>query len=151
MPPASRTTAAPLAATVLAIAGCSSSAAPELAVFDRPATTVDAVPDGVDLHQELGETRYIGEVQGARVYAAQGPADRPWCVVALTGTVEDGDWVAGSSCANDADFDQRGVWIGVGGAQVEGGTARLLPDGFTGELEDGWQIAGPNLAEPVES
>ncbi|MGY1855807.1 hypothetical protein [Modestobacter sp. SYSU DS0290] len=147
----SRTTAAPLAATVLAIAGCSSSAAPELAVFDRPATAEDAVPDGVDLHQELGETRYIGEVQGARVYAAQGPADRPWCVVALTGTVEDGHWVAGSSCANDADFGQRGVWVGVGGAEVEGGTALLLPDDFSGELQDRWQVAGPNLGEPAES
>ncbi|MGY2081498.1 hypothetical protein [Modestobacter sp. SYSU DS0657] len=151
MSPASSTTAAPVAAAVLAIAGCSSSAAPELAAFDRPATTEDAVPEAVDLAQDLGETRYIGEVDGARVYAAQGPAERPWCIVALTGTVGDGDWVAGSSCANDADFGRRGVWVGVGGAEVEGGTALLLPDDFAGELQDGWQVAGPNLGEPAES
>ncbi|TWH75134.1 hypothetical protein JD78_03685 [Modestobacter roseus] len=151
MSPASRATAASVAAALLALAGCSSSAAPELAAFDRPATTEDAVPDGVQLPAELGELRYIGEVEGSAVYAARGPADHPWCVVALTGSVEDGDWVLGASCADDAEFDRRGVWVAVGGAEVERGTAVLLPDDFSGELEDGWQVAGPNLAEPVGS
>ncbi|MCZ2815246.1 hypothetical protein [Modestobacter sp. VKM Ac-2984] len=147
----STTTAASVAATVLTIAACSSSAAPELAVFDRPATAEDAVPEGVDLPQEVGEVRYIGEVEGSRVYAAQGPADHPWCVVVLTGTVEDGAWVAGSSCADDTEFEERGVSATVDGAEVERGTALLLPDDFSGELQDDWQVAGPNLAEPIGS
>ncbi|MCZ2821082.1 hypothetical protein O2V63_12135 [Modestobacter sp. VKM Ac-2977] len=152
MATATRRTAAGVAAMVLAVTACSTSAAPELAAFDRPATNEDAVPEYVDVDPQLDEVRYIGAADGALVYAAQGQADQPWCVlVVVPRSVEGGDWVAGSSCAGGDDFAQGGVRIAVRDAQGREGEALLLPDDFTGEVEAGWEIVEPNLAVPVES
>lgn len=120
---------------------------PKLAVVDRPATADDALPDGREF-EDYAEFRRVGEVDGALVYAAQGPAEHPWCVViVLDGPGEDGA-VAGGSCADDENFAHQGVFVSVGG-NGQGAEARLLPDDFAGQLEDGWDVVGPNLAAPV--
>ncbi|MFH5821814.1 hypothetical protein [Georgenia sp. AZ-5] len=110
------------------------------------------MPEGVQASLEgLREVRFIGESEGALVYAAQ-QADMPWCVVVvLPGRAEAGDWTAGSSCADDARFAKRGVWTKVSGGTGQHGEALLLPDDFAGEVGEGWQVVGPNLAVPVES
>ena len=136
----------------LFVTGCGASQAaspPELAAFDRPATADDALPDGRDF-EDYAEFRRIGELDGAPVYAAQGPSEHPWCMVIVLDGPEEDDAVAGGSCADDEGFAQRGVFAGVGG-NGRGVEARLLPDDFTGQLEDGWEIVGPNLAAPTGS
>lgn len=109
------------------------------------------VPEGVQLEPGYDEVRYIGEAGDALVYAAQGSADQPWCVLAVLARFleSDGDWVVGSSCAGDADFAERGVEISVSGPQSQQGAALLLPDDFDGAVQDGWQIVEPNLAVPL--
>ena len=140
------TTVVLLAATVLAT-GCSASTEPALAAFDRPATGEDEIPEGVQLAHEYEQIRFIGEAGDAMVYAAQGSVDEPWCVVvALTHSVDDGDWAVGSSCTGDSHFAERGVWAGVRGPNGQDGAALLLPDDFDGEVGPGWQVVEPNLA-----
>ncbi|MGY2074894.1 hypothetical protein [Blastococcus sp. SYSU DS0828] len=149
MEPRSRRTAL-VAGTVLLLTGCGGPAAPELAVLDRSATAEDAVPDGVEVPEGVDDLRHVAEADGAQVYAGRGAADHPWCVVVLVGSVEGENWVTGSSCTDDDTFAERGVWVEVGGADVERGAATLLPDDFDGELRPSWEIAGPNLALPTE-
>ena len=66
----------------------------------------------------------------------------------IDGPDED-DAVAAGSCAPDHVFHRDGIAVEVGGLGQHR-TARLLPDDFTGHLEDGWEIVGPNLAAPSE-
>ncbi len=126
--------------------GASRAASPELAVFDRPATADDALPDGREF-EDYDHFRFVGVVDAALVYAARGLEEHPWCmVVVLDGPGED-DAVAGGSCVDEEHFASRGAFVGVGG-NGRGVEARLLPDDFTGQLEDGWEVVGPNLAAP---
>ncbi|MGY2130085.1 hypothetical protein [Blastococcus sp. SYSU DS0617] len=152
MGPASRTAVALAVGTVLTSAGCSSSADPGLAAFDRPTSSEDAIPAGVELEQEYDEIRYIGEAADARVYAARGRADRPWCVVVVLAPSAEGDaWAASSSCADDARFAEAGVFSTVRGPAGRQGGAVLLPDDFAGEVRSGWEVVEPNLAVPGDS
>ncbi|WP_127125377.1 hypothetical protein [Georgenia sp. SYP-B2076] len=149
-----RRTAAAAVITGLAMTGCGSSqpaAPPQLAALDRLATAEDVLPDGRELPlEEYSNLRRIGEVDGALVYAAQGTAEHPWwMVIVLDGPAED-DAVAGGSWANDEDFTQRGITVSIGRGAGQGVTATLLPDDFTGQLEDGSTIIGPNLAVPAK-
>lgn len=149
----SRIAAAAATSAVLAVGGCTASETPRLAAFERSATARDAVPEGIDLNETYREIRYIGEAGDALVYAAQAPTKQPWCVLVVLGEfVEDGDWVAGSSCADDAHFSQRGVEVTTSGPRGQRGAALLLPDDFTGEMQEAeWRLVEPNLAVPVES
>ncbi|MPV90240.1 hypothetical protein GB882_16325 [Georgenia ruanii] len=135
---------------MLLMTGCGASQAtapPQLAAFDQPATAEDALPDGRDF-EEFASFRRIGEVDGALVYAAQGPVEHPWCIVVVVDGPTEDDAVAGGSCADDAVFARRGVSVEVGGLGQHR-TATLLPDDFTGQLEDGWEVVGPNLGAPT--
>lgn len=141
------------ASAVLMVGGCTASEAPRLAALEQPATSLDTVPDGIELNETYGEIRYIGEAGDAMVFAAQAPTEQPWCVlVVLDEFVEDGDWVVGSACADDADFSQRGVEVSASGPRGESGAVLLLPDDFAGEVKDSqWRLVEPNLAVAVES
>jgi hypothetical protein len=133
-----------------AAAGCSSSTAPVLAAFDRPASGEDVIPDGVQPPTEYEEIRYVGEAEGALVYAAQGRTNRPWCVLVVL--QQEGDWVAGSSCTDNAQFAERGVWASVSGLGGQRATALLLPDDFATDddaIRGDWRIVQPDLAVPV--
>jgi len=122
-----------LVAAGLLLTGCTT-APPRLAVLDQP-TSTRGPGDGV------GPAHHIGDVNGATVYAARGPADQPWCVVIVLDTTE------ATSCTTDDTFARRGVTISVTNG-THAADATLLPDDFTGDLEDGWQMIGPNLAAP---
>lgn len=80
------------------------------------------------------------------------PTDQPWCVVVVLPESADGDdWVAGTACADDAQFRERGVRVSVSGRSGSRVGARLLPDDFAGALdEDEWRAVGPNLAVPAD-
>ncbi|KAE8763185.1 hypothetical protein [Georgenia thermotolerans] len=144
--------AAVLAAVImLATSGCTESAPPELAALDRPAGGTDALPAQIQPPEGLRTFRYVGDSDAAAVYAARGPADRPWCVLLVSAQPEGkiSTWPASSACTDDEQFARRGVATSVVGVSGEPAAALLLPDGFSGEVEQGWQIVGANLAVPL--
>lgn len=141
-------------AAMLTTSGCSRYVQPELEILDRPAGVTDALPSWLEIPEELNAIRYVGEARdGAAVYAAQGSDDRPWCVLLLPpqppGKVT--TWPVTSECRSDGDFALRGVRASVDGVDGKRVSARLLPDQFTGDIPQGWEIVGPNLALPQTS
>lgn len=154
--PAMRPTAAVAAVVAgLLVSACSASQAvapPRLAALDRPATAKDALPDnaGVPL-DEYANLRHIGQVDDVLFYAAQGPEDRPWCMVMVLDGPADNDAFSGGTCTTDDHFARHGLTGGLGRSDDSRVSATLLPDDFTGQLEDGFTIIGPNLAAPTRT
>ena len=140
-----------VAATVLVAAGCGAPEAPRLGMFDRPATAQDAIHDDVVVG-DARETRYVGEAGDGLVYAAQGSADEPLCVLVALAPLEGSDWTTASSCTDDEHFADSGVWVSATGVDGRGGAALLLPDNFAGDVDETkWRVVEPNLAVSLES
>jgi hypothetical protein len=140
-------------AATLATSGCSG-VQPELVILDRPAGVTDALPTQLEIPEELHAIRYVGDARGgAAVYAARGSEDRPWCLLLLApqppGKVT--TWPVTSECRGDGYFALRGVRASVDGVDGKRVSARLLPDQFTGDIPQGWEMVGPNLALPQAS
>jgi hypothetical protein len=98
----------------------------------------------VETEPRLDQPRHVGDVNGVSVYAAQGTPDQPRCILIVLGTTE------ATSCTTEEDFARRGVTIRLDHSDGDSVAATLLPDEFTGQLEDGWEILGPNLAAPSD-
>jgi hypothetical protein len=96
------------------------------------------------------EPRHIGDLDGASVYAAQGTPGQPRCVVIVLDRPGVHDTTEASTCTTDDDFTQRGLTIRLDHGDGGSVAATLLPDDFTGQLEDGFTIVGPNLAAPAD-
>ncbi|GEA86996.1 hypothetical protein [Cellulomonas cellasea] len=140
------------AVVVLAAGGCAAPEPPRLAVFDRPAEAQDALPRGIDAGQGRGETRFLGEAGDGLAYVARGSGDEPWCVLLVLPAGEGADGAVGSSCADDEQFAERGVWVSTGDRDGRGGAALVLPDDFTGPVDESeWRLVGANLAVAAHS
>ncbi|WP_043499677.1 hypothetical protein [Georgenia sp. SUBG003] len=111
--------------------------------LDEPADTAQ--------REEDDKRQHIGDVDGASVYAAQGTPDQPRCIVIVLDRPGVNDTSEAASCTTDEDFAQRGVTVRLDPGDGGRVTATLLPDGFTGQLEDGFAIIGPNLAAPSDA
>jgi hypothetical protein len=141
------------ALAMLTVSSCAPTAPPpELAILDSPARGTDVLPAEVKIAEGVHTIRYVGDSATSAVFAAQGPEDRPWCVLMLGGQPPGkvSTWTTNLSCADDDQFARRGVRVSVTGADGQHAAAKLLPDNFTGELNDEWQVVAPNLAVPLE-
>jgi hypothetical protein len=136
-----------VAAPLLGVAACTADE-PHLAVFDRPATSQDAIPDGIQFNEGSTFTtvRYVGDAGGGLVYAARSPTQQPWCAFAVP--VEDEHSVV-SSCTDDDHFGKTGILLGLTGRNQAPVAVLLLPDDFDGELPTDWEVVEPNLAVPA--
>jgi hypothetical protein len=141
-----------IVAALLTASSCAAVPPPELAVLDREARGTDVLPAEAEIPEEISKFRYVGDSATSAVFAARGSDEQPWCVLILGGQAPGKvvSWSTASSCADDDRFARSGVEVSMVGTDGQHAAARLLPDGFVGELEDGWELTAPNLAVPVE-
>ncbi|GAA1219281.1 hypothetical protein [Rhodoglobus aureus] len=129
----------------LMLTACSTTAGPQLAVMDEGGNA--QLPDWVENPEGIPtiDLTLIGEYDDMTVYASRNDDDE-WCVIAaLAPLASENDWVVSTACG-------PAIYFGINGAEIRGGSstrsggALLLPDGYTGTIEDGWVRINDNLA-----
>jgi hypothetical protein len=131
--------------TALALSACSAASGPQLAIMEEGGNA--QLPEWLehDGNLPLNDLTKIAEVDDLIVFASRNDDDE-WCMIAvLTPTAEHEEWAAGSSCSSPALFAERGITVGTG-SQFSSAGAQLLPDRYTGPIEDGWARINDNLA-----
>lgn len=133
-----------LVAAAAAFTACSGTAEPELAIMgETPAQLPEWVSNSEDM--PVKDLTHVADVDHLNVFASRDGEDN-WCVVlAIEPTSEGSDWSAASGCSSSERFATDGIWVKTGSSTRFGG-ALLLPDDFSGEIEDDWERVNDNLA-----
>ena len=130
----------PLVVAAAAITACSGTADPQLALM---AETPAQLP-GWFTNPPIEDLAQVGSVDQLNVFAGRDGEDN-WCVVlAIEPTTGGPDWMAASSCAPSERFAAEGVSVTI--SSTRDSSALLLPDDFSGQMEDGWERINDNLA-----
>ncbi|MBH0083887.1 hypothetical protein [Salinibacterium sp. SWN167] len=140
-----RTLATLAVGTALALSACSGASGPQLAIMEEGGNA--QLPEWLehDGRLPLTDLTKIGEVDDLIVFASRND-DGEWCMIAaLAPTAEHEEWAAGTSCSSPALFAERGITVGTA-SQFSSGGAQLVPDGYTGPIEEGWVRVNDNLA-----
>lgn len=133
-----------LVAGAAALTACSGAPTPELAIMGE---TSAELPSWVGESEGLPvkDLTHVADSDHLKVFASHDDEDQ-WCVVLAVEPTSGGlDWAVGASCASSERFATDGVWVEAASSARDGG-ALLLPDGFSGEISDGWERVNDNLA-----
>jgi len=135
----------PLIAVLCALVACSGSAEPELAIMGDGRDQLPAwVGDAAGLPVE--DLTRVADVDGLHVFASR-DGDSNWCVVlVIEPTSQGSDWGAASSCTPGQQFAEEGARVEATAPSGRSGGALLLPDGYSGDIEEGWERVNDNLA-----
>ncbi len=138
--------AALMTITALALSACANTAEPELAIMGATPTALPTWTVGADSLPDNNLT-HVGTKERLDVFASRNDDDQ-WCVVLIIAASPEGeDGSSASACKGSADFAEGGAATSVAGANPGG--AWLLPDGFSGELLEGWERVNDNLAVQI--
>jgi len=125
------------AATLVALAGCTGSDPAPQDLLSRLAddpTSQDAVdPRVVPAEADPASTRWLGESDGVRFYAATGASgeEPAVCLLVVVPGASAGDDGGGSACSRVRDFEASGTTLDLMLLDMADVSAALVPDGGT--------------------
>jgi hypothetical protein len=131
------------ALAALALGACTGPAEPQFAALDG--TQGDTLNwNTAEEEPALEDTTLIGEVDDLRVFAARN-TDGEWCAVITLPETMEGEPFASMSCVASDRFLAHGAILEMSDPSREVG-ATVLPDNFSGELDNRWERVSDNLA-----
>lgn len=133
-----------LVAGAVALTACSGASKPELAIMEEAPTELPAWVSGPE-GLPTNDLAHVADVDQSKVFASRD--DDNWCVLlAIEPTSEGSTGMTSAACAPAKRFASDGVWVETGGSSTGLVGALLLPDDFSGEIEDDWERVNDNLA-----
>ncbi len=127
----------------MSLTACTGAAEPEMAIMGEEPATLPAWAGEAEGTPVADLTR-VGALEYIEVFASRDKDDN-WCVImAIEPNPEGEDWSTAASCVTPEQFMDQGALVSGGGQRFGG--ALLLPDGFTGEIEEDFERINDNLA-----